>query len=72
MIFWKVEYGLQPHYWMVIKGYEHLSILIRTTQLGEFTREDVEDYVPSGVKINQHGVFQFQCAEGVVLTAVKA
>ncbi|MDC9590756.1 baseplate protein [Xenorhabdus sp. XENO-10] len=67
-------------YWMVIRGYEHLSILIRTTQLGEFTREDVEDYAPSGVKINQHGVFrnqgefQFQCAEtieGDVLTAAK-
>jgi len=67
-------------YWMVIRGYENLSILIRTTQLGEFTREDVEDFVPSGVKINQHGVFrnqgefQFQCAEtisGEVLKAVK-
>ncbi|MGL5103056.1 MAG: baseplate protein [Plesiomonas sp.] len=67
-------------FWMVIRGYESLSILIRTTQLPEFTREDVEDYAPNGMKINQHGTlrnsgeFQFQCAEtieGDVLNAVR-
>lgn len=29
---------------MTIKGYENLSVLVRTTQLPEMTREDVEDY----------------------------
>ncbi|SPW74171.1 putative baseplate protein [Escherichia coli] len=40
---------------MTIKGYEKLSVLVRTTQLPEMTREDVEDYGPGGMKINQHG-----------------
>ncbi len=42
-------------YWMVIKGYENLSILIRTAQLPEMTREDMEDVAPGGMKFNQHG-----------------
>lgn len=67
-------------YWMTIKGYENLSVLIRTAQLPEMTREDVEDYAPGGMKFNQHGPlrnsgeFQVTCAEtieGVVLAAVK-
>ncbi|EFI7210200.1 baseplate protein, partial [Escherichia coli] len=41
-------------FWMTIKGYEKLSVLVRTTQLPEMTREDVEDYGPGGMKINQH------------------
>ncbi|EKD3007450.1 baseplate protein, partial [Escherichia coli] len=36
-------------YWMTIKGYEHLSVLVRTAQLPEMTREDVEDYAPGGM-----------------------
>ncbi|EPL8679530.1 baseplate protein [Klebsiella michiganensis] len=67
-------------YWMTIKGYEHLSVLIRTTQLPEMTREDVEDFAPGGAKFNQHGTlrnsgeFQVTCAEtikGDVLAAVR-
>lgn len=67
-------------YWVTIKGYENLSILVRSTQIPEMTREDVEDYAPGGVKFNQHGVvrnsgeFQMQCVEtikGDVMKAVK-
>ncbi|CAH3932495.1 TPA: baseplate protein [Serratia marcescens] len=67
-------------YWMVIKGYENLSILIRTAQLPEMTREDMEDVAPGGMKFNQHGALrnsgetQVQCVEtitGDVLAAVK-
>lgn len=67
-------------FWMEIEGYPEVSILIRTTQLPEMTREDVEDYMPSGIKFSQAGVlrnqteFQMQCAEtidGVVLQAFK-
>ncbi len=67
-------------YWMTIKGYEYLSVLVRTAQLPEMTREDVEDYAPGGMKFNQHGPlrnsgeFQVTCAEtieGAVLAAVK-
>lgn len=67
-------------YWMTIKGYENLSVLVRSTQISEMTREDVEDYGPGGMKFNQHGTlrnsgeFQATCAEtieGTVLAAVK-
>jgi len=40
---------------MTIVGEEELSALIRTAQLPERTREDVEDYGPNGMKFNQHG-----------------
>ncbi len=65
---------------MTIKGYENLSILIRTTQFPEMTREDVEDVGPGGLKFNQHGVmrnsgeFQASCVEtieGHVFKAVR-
>lgn len=39
-------------------GYENLSALIRTAQIPEMTREDVEDYGPNGLKFNQHGVIR--------------
>ncbi|MDV1094958.1 baseplate protein (plasmid) [Raoultella ornithinolytica] len=67
-------------FWMTIKGFENLSVLVRTTQIPEMTREDVEDYTPGGMKMNQHGPlrnsgeFQVTCAEtieGTVLSAVK-
>lgn len=67
-------------YWLVIKGYEKLSILVRTAQIPEITREDVEDFSPGGGKFNQHGPFrnsgetQVQCVEtieGVVLASVR-
>ncbi|HHA1396856.1 baseplate protein [Enterobacter soli] len=40
---------------LTIAGNENLSILIRTAQFPERTREDVEDYGPMGMKYNQHG-----------------
>lgn len=67
-------------YWMTFKGYENLSILVRSTQIPEMTREDVEDFGPGGMKFNQHGTlrnsgeYQVTCAEtidGTVLAAVK-
>lgn len=67
-------------YWVTIKGYESISILVRSTQLAEMTREDVEDYAPGGVKMNQHGTvrnsgeFPMTCVEtikGDVFKAVK-
>lgn len=67
-------------YWMTFKGYENLSVLVRSTQIPEMTREDVEDFAPGGMKFNQHGTlrnsgeFQVTCAEtieGTVLAAVK-
>ncbi|WP_142971367.1 baseplate protein [Enterobacter hormaechei] len=67
-------------FWMTFKGYENLSILVRSTQIPEMTREDVEDFGPGGMKFNQHGTlrnsgeYQVTCAEtieGTVLAAVK-
>lgn len=40
---------------LTIVDNENLSALIRTAQLPERTREDVEDYGPNGMKFNQHG-----------------
>lgn len=65
-------------FWMRIKGYENLSILIRTSQIPEMTREDVEDFAPSGMKINQHGPvrnsgeIQVTCAETIKGDVFKA
>lgn len=65
-------------FWMRIKGYEHLSILIRTAQLPEMTREDVEDFAPGGMKFNQHGAIrnsgemQVTCAETIKGDVFKA
>lgn len=65
-------------YWVTIKGYETLSILVRSTQFPEMTREDAEDYVPGGVKFNQHGVlrnsgeFQMACVETIKGDVTKA
>ncbi|EKS6507014.1 MULTISPECIES: baseplate protein [Enterobacteriaceae] len=67
-------------FWMTFKGYDNLSILVRSTQIPEMTREDVEDFGPGGMKFNQHGTlrnsgeYQVTCAEtidGTVLAAVK-
>ena len=65
-------------FWMRIKGYDNLSILIRTAQIPEMTREDVEDFAPSGIKINQHGPvrnsgeIQVTCAETIKGDVFKA
>lgn len=67
-------------YYMTIKGYDNLSILVITTQLPEMAREDVEFFAPGGMKFNQYGPirnsgeFQITCAEtieGDVLKSVK-
>ena len=64
-------------YWLVIRGYEKLSILVRTAQIPEITREDVEDFAPGGAKFTQHGPFrnsgetQVQCAETIDGTVLK-
>lgn len=69
---------ISAEYWMTIKGYEHLSILIRATQFPEMTREDVEDVGPGGLKFNQHGVmrnsgeFQVGCVETIEGDVFKA
>lgn len=69
---------ISAEYWMTIKGYENLSILIRSTQFPEMTREDVEDVAPGGLKFNQHGVmrnageFQVGCVETIEGDVFKA
>lgn len=56
-------------FWMDIHGHENISVLIRTTQLPEMAREDVEDFAPMGLKFNQHGALKnsgeitVQCVE---------
>ncbi|NDO81502.1 baseplate protein [Citrobacter sp. NCU1] len=65
-------------FWMRIKGYDNLSILVRTAQLPEMTREDVEDFAPGGMKFNQHGAIrnsgelQVTCAETIKGDVFKA
>lgn len=67
-------------FWMTIKGYENLSILVITTQFPELAREDVEFFAPGGMKFNQYGPLrnsgEFQVTltetiEGDVLKNVK-
>lgn len=45
-------------FWMVIDGHTDMSILIRTAQLPEYAREDVEDFAPSGMKFSQYGAYR--------------
>lgn len=45
-------------YWVVINGHTDMSVLIRTTQLPEVAREDVEDFAPSGMKFSQYGAYR--------------
>ncbi|HBM2815621.1 TPA: baseplate protein [Enterobacter hormaechei subsp. xiangfangensis] len=45
-------------YWMVINGHHDMSILIRTAQIPEIAREDVEDFAPSGMKFSQYGAYR--------------
>ncbi|MEB2478199.1 baseplate protein [Citrobacter freundii] len=67
-------------FWMVINGHTNMSILIRTAQLPEIAREDVEDFAPSGMKFSQYGAYrnsgEIACTaqetlSGLVLTMVK-
>ena len=56
---------------LTFAGHEDISVLVRTSQIPEMTREDVEDYGPNGVKFNQHGPIrnsgeiQVQCVETI-------
>lgn len=69
---------ISSEYWMTIKGYENISVLIRSTQFPEMTREDVEDVGPGGMKFNQHGPlrnsgeFQVSCVETIEGDVFKA
>jgi hypothetical protein len=65
---------------MVFDGDDNMGTLIRTAQMPEMTREDVEDYGPNGTKFNQHGPIRnsgemsVQCVEtisGTVLQFIK-
>ncbi len=66
-------------FWMDIHGYENISVLIRSTQIPEIGREDVEDTGPMGLKFSQHGTLKnsgeitvacVETLEGAVYAAV--
>jgi hypothetical protein len=67
----KGEKLISAEFKMTFDGYDGLSVLVRTAQLPEMTREDVEDYGPNGLKFNQHGPVrnsgetQVQCVETI-------
>lgn len=71
---------LGSEYWAVIQEYPNLSILFRTAQLPEQARQQVEDTLPGGMTMTQHGAIKnngeltMQCSEtisGDVLAAVR-
>ncbi|WMM35436.1 baseplate [Escherichia phage vB_EcoM-813R1] len=51
----KGERLVSSEFQLTFAGHEDISVLVRTSQIPEMTREDVEDYGPNGVKFNQHG-----------------
>ncbi|EAS5032271.1 baseplate protein [Salmonella enterica] len=67
----KGEALVSSEFQLTFRGFENLSVLVRTAQIPEMTREDVEDYGPNGVKYNQHGPIrnsgelQVQCVETI-------
>ncbi|EMY9630640.1 baseplate protein [Salmonella enterica] len=67
----KGERLVSAEFQLTFRGHEHLSVLVRTAQIPEMTREDVEDYGPNGIKFNQHGPIrnsgelQVQCVETI-------
>ena len=67
----KGERLVSSEFQLTFAGYEDISVLVRTSQIPEMTREDVEDYGPNGVKFNQHGPIrnsgeiQVQCVETI-------
>lgn len=67
----KGEGLISAEFKMTFDGYENLTVLVRTAQMPEMTREDVEDYGPMGLKFNQHGPLrnsgeiQVQCLETI-------
>lgn len=54
----KGERLVSSEFQLTFAGHEDISVLVRTSQIPEMTREDVEDYGPNGVKFNQHGQFE--------------
>lgn len=69
----KGERLVSSEFQLTFAGHEDISVLVRTSQIPEMTRENVEDYGPNGVKFNQHGPIrnsgeiQVQCVETVML-----
>ena len=67
----KGERLVSSEFQLTFAGHEDISVLVRTSQVPEMTREDVEDYGPNGVKFNQHGPIrnageiQVQCVETI-------
>ncbi|EPX7460898.1 baseplate protein [Escherichia coli] len=67
----KGERLVSSEFQLTVAGHEDISVLVRTSQIPEMTREDVEDYGPNGVKFNQHGPIrnsgeiQVQCVETI-------
>lgn len=51
----KGERLVSSEFQLTFAGHEDISVLVRTSQIPEMTRENVEDYGPNGVKFNQHG-----------------
>lgn len=56
---------------MNFEGYQNLGVLVRSTQMPEMARQDVEDVGPMGLLFNQHGSLknsgeiQVQCVETI-------
>ncbi|WP_251984762.1 hypothetical protein [Escherichia coli] len=46
----KGERLVSSEFQLTFAGHEDISVLVRTSQIPEMTREDVEDYGPNGVK----------------------
>ncbi|HCW1469903.1 TPA: baseplate protein, partial [Escherichia coli] len=67
----KGERLVSSEFQLTFAGHEDISVLVRTSQIPEMTRENVEDYGPNGVKFNQHGPIrnsgeiQVQCVETI-------
>lgn len=47
----KGERLVSAEFQLTFRGHKHLSVLVRTAQIPEMTREDVEDYGPNGIKL---------------------
>lgn len=67
-------------FWATIDGYEGISILFRTAQLPEQSRQQVDDTIPGGLTMSQYGAYKnngempMMCSEtidGKVLAAVR-
>ncbi|HHA1306312.1 baseplate protein [Enterobacter kobei] len=56
---------------MTFEGFPNISVLVRSAQMPEISRQDVEDVGPMGLLFNQHGALknsgeiQVQCVETI-------